>query len=68
MNQVSKGLMGFPSTPKVKDVVIGPGKPTRLSKNPWECRIRMGQGCSRRKKWAKKACEQWNGSRRPEVV
>ena len=32
MNQVSKGLMGSLSTPKVKDVVIGPGKPTRLSK------------------------------------
>ena len=43
MNQVSKGLMGSLSTPKVKDVVIGPGKPKRLSKNPWECKIRMGQ-------------------------
>ena len=50
MNQVSKGLMGSPSTPKVKDVVIGSGKPTRLSKNPWECRIRirMGQGWRRK--------------------
>ena len=48
MNQVSKGLMGSPSTPKVKDVVIGPGKPTRLSKNPWECRIRMGRGWRRK--------------------
>ena len=31
MNQVSKGLMGSPSTPKVRDVVIGLGKPKRLS-------------------------------------
>ena len=31
MNRVSKGLMGSPSTPKVRDVVIGLGKPKRLS-------------------------------------
>ena len=32
MNQVSKGLMGSPSTPKVKDVVIGRGSPKDLAK------------------------------------
>ena len=42
MNQVSKGLMGSLSTPKVKDVVIGLEKSKKLSKNPQECRIRMG--------------------------
>ena len=43
----------------MKDIVIGPGKPKRVSKSPWECRIRkwaedaqgkqMGQGCPRRR-------------------
>ena len=37
-----------PSTPKVKDVVIGLEKPKRLNKNPWKCRIKMGRGCSRK--------------------
>ena len=68
MNQVSKGLMGFPSTLKVKDVIIGSGKPKRLNKSPWECIIRMCWGCPRRKKWAKEAHEQWNGLRRLEVA
>ena len=49
MNQVSKGLMGSPSTRKVKNVVIGPGKPKRLSKSPWEYIIRMGRGCWRKR-------------------
>ena len=31
--------------PKVKDMVIGSGKPKRCSKNPWECKNGMGQGC-----------------------
>jgi len=50
----------------VKNKVIGPGKPKRISKNPWELRVRkwakddaqgkqMGQGCSRREKWDKRA-------------
>ena len=31
--------------PKVTDMVIRPGKPKRCSKNPWECKNGMGQGC-----------------------
>ena len=52
-------------SPKMKDTVIGLGKPKKISKSPWECKIRkwvedaqgkqMGRGCSRRKKWAKGA-------------
>ena len=43
----------------MKDKVIGPGNPKRVSKSPCECRIRkwakdvqgkkMGQGCPKRK-------------------
>ena len=44
------------------------GKPKRVSKNPWKCGIRMGQGCPRRKKWANEARKQWNGSRKPKVA
>ena len=29
-------------------MVIGPGKPKRISKNSWECRIGVGQGCPRK--------------------
>ena len=32
-------------TPKVKDMVIGPGKTERFSKSPWECKNEIGQGC-----------------------
>jgi len=42
----------------MKDTVIGPGKPKRVSESPWECRLRkwakdaqgkqMGQGCARK--------------------
>ena len=31
--------------PKVKDIVIGPEKPKKCSKSPWECKNGMGQGC-----------------------
>ena len=47
-------------SPRMKDKVIGLRKPKRVSKNPWERRIRkrakdaqgkqMGQGCPRRNK------------------
>ena len=57
--------MESPWAPRMKDKVIGSGKPKRVSKSPWECRIRkwaenaqgkqMGQGCLRRKKWDKGA-------------
>ena len=31
-------LVRRPINPKLKDVVIGPRKPKRFSKNPWECK------------------------------
>ena len=62
----------------MKDTVIGLGKLKRVSKNLWECRIRkwvedaqgkrMGQGCPRRKKWAKGAHKLFNGLRKPKVA
>ena len=33
------------SNEKVKDMVIGPGKPKRFNKSPWEYKNGMGQGC-----------------------
>ena len=32
-------------TQKVTDMVIGPEKPERFSKSPWECKNGMGQRC-----------------------
>jgi len=62
----------------MKDKVIGPRKPKRVSKSPCECRIgkwakdaqgmQMGRGCPRRKKWAKEAHKQCNGLRKPKVA
>ena len=70
MKQESKGLM--------ENEIIRPGKPKRVRKSPWECGVRkwvkdaqgkqMGQGCSRRKKWDKRAHKQCNGLRKPKVV
>ena len=64
--------------PRMKDKATGLGKPKRVSKSSWECRIRkcvkdaqgkqMGQGCPRRKKWDKGAHKQHNGSRKPKVT
>ena len=34
-------------TPKVYDMIIGPGKPERFSKSPWKCKNGMGQGSLR---------------------
>ena len=48
----------------MKDKVIGLGKPKRVSKSPWESKIRKGRGCPRKvkrprvpkeSKWAKVA-------------
>ena len=62
----------------MKDEEIEPRKHKRVSKNPWDCRVRkwaknaqgkqMGQGCSRRKKWDKGAHKQCNGLRKPKVA
>ena len=62
----------------MKDKIIGLRKLKRVSKSPWECRIKkwakdaqakqMGQGCPRRKKRDKGAHKQCNGSRKPKVA
>ena len=69
MNQVSKGLMGSPSTPKVRDVVIGLGKPKRLSygnaKLEWAEDAwgkEMGWGCLWAMECVKKAWSSMNAS------
>ena len=48
--------MGSPWAPRMKDKVIRPGKPKRVSKSPWECRTR---------KWAKDAQGERNGPKEP---
>ena len=45
------GLCKGQQTSKVKDMVVGPGKPERIHKNPWECKNGMGQGCP--KEWSR---------------
>ena len=78
IKQKSKGLVESPWVQRIKNTVIRPGKPKRVGKNSWECRVRkwakdaqekqMGQGSSRRKKWDKGAHEQCNGLREPKVT
>ena len=53
----SKGLMENPSTPRMRYKVIGPGKPKRVSKGPWESRIEKGPKKPKESKWAKDAQE-----------
>ena len=48
--------MESPRAPRMKDKAIGLGKPKRVSKNPWECRIR---------KWVEVAQGERNGSNEP---
>ena len=50
--------------------MIGPGKPKKVSKNPWECRIGMGRGCPRKENGPRMLKEEEmgrgrNGSRKP---
>ena len=62
----------------MKNKIIGPRKPKRVSKSSWECRVKklakdtqgkqIGQGCLRRKKWDKGAHEQCNGLRELKVA
>ena len=40
----------------IKNKIIGLEKPKRVSKSPWECRVR---------KWAKNAQEERNGTKKP---
>ena len=46
-------------------MVIGSGKPKKVSKSPWECRIRNGPRMSKKRKWAEDAHEERNGPRKP---
>ena len=52
----SKGLMTSPWTPKMRNNVIGPGKPKEFNKSPWECKV---------KKRVEEAQEKQTGPRRP---
>ena len=56
MKQESKGLVENPWAPKMKNKVIGPGKPKRVSKSPWKCKVRKwakdAQGCKEKLVWA----------------
>ena len=62
----------------MKDKVIGPGNPKRVSKSPCECRIRNGLRMPKERKWAKDAQrgkrwdkgarKQCNGPRKPKVA
>ena len=66
----SKGLMASLWALRMKDMVIGLGKPKRVTKSPWECRVRknakevqgkqMGQGWPRGNKWDERAHKQCN--------
>ena len=56
--------MEDPSDPRVMYKVIGPGKPKRVSKGPWETRIGKGPRKPKESKWAKDAQEE-NGTQEP---
>ena len=49
----------------MKDKVIESGKPKRVSKSPWGCRIRKGRGMPKESKWPKDAQEEINGTQEP---
>ena len=62
MNQESKELMG---SPKYLAKAYGNAELEWIEDARGK---EMGRECPKRKKWAKEAREQWNGSRRPEVA
>ena len=47
--------MEDPSTPRMRYNVIRPGKPKRVSKNPWESKMGKGLRKPKESKWAKDA-------------
>ena len=55
--------MEEPSVPRMKYKVIGPGKPKRVSKGPWENKIGKGPRKPKEVKWAKDAQEE-NGTQK----
>ena len=56
--------MEDPSVLRMKYKVIGPGKPKRVSKSPWESRIGKWLRKPKEVKWAKNAQEE-NGTQEP---
>ena len=52
------------SNPRMRYKVIGSGKPKRISKGPWENRIRKGLRKPKERKWAKNA-QVGNGTQEP---
>ena len=38
-NKESKGVNGKPINPKDENALIGPRKPNKVSKSPWECGV-----------------------------
>ena len=55
--------MEDPSDPRMKYKVIGPGKLKRVSKGPWESKIRKGPRKPKESKWAKDA-QEGNGTQK----
>ena len=53
--------MEDPSAPRMRFEVIGPRKPKRVSKGPWESKIGIGPKKPKESKWAKDAQEE-NGT------
>ena len=47
--------MEDPSAPRMRYKIIGPRKPKRVSKSPWESRIEKGPRKPKEGKWAKDA-------------
>ena len=56
--------MEDPLAPRMKYKVIGPGKPKRVSKGPWESRIGKRPRKPKESKWAKDA-QEGNGTQKP---
>ena len=64
VSKESKKLMEDPLDPRMKYKVIGPRKPKRVSKGPWESKIGKWPRKSKESKWAKDAQEE-NGTQQP---
>ena len=56
--------MEDPSAPRIRYKVIGPGKPKRVTKGPWESRIGKGLRKPKESKWTKDA-QEGNGTQEP---
>ena len=52
------------SAPRIRYKVIGPEKPKRVSKGPWESKIGKGPRKPKERKWAKDA-QEGNGTQEP---